>query len=123
MGAELAAMAPETLPLDTFSRNRKLSRYLKARQHEKTLELFRQMQQKGTTPDSFTFVLVLNSCASPGALQEGRRVHEQIIASSCEANVFGGSSLVDMYAKCGSMGDAWRVFNKMPSRNMVTWNG
>ncbi len=80
------------------------------------------MQQKGTTPDSFTFVLVLNSCASSGALQEGRRVHEQIIASGCEANVFVGSSLVDMYAKCGSMGDAWRVFNKMPSRNVVTWN-
>jgi pentatricopeptide repeat protein len=27
-----------------------------------------------------------------------------------------------MYAKCGSMEDAWRVFNKMPSRNVVVWN-
>jgi pentatricopeptide repeat protein len=27
-----------------------------------------------------------------------------------------------MYAKCGSIEDAWRVFNKMPSRNVVTWN-
>jgi pentatricopeptide repeat protein len=26
-----------------------------------------------------------------------------------------GSSLVDMYAKCGSLEDAWRLFNKMPS--------
>jgi hypothetical protein len=26
-----------------------------------------------------------------------------------------------MYAKCGSMEDAWRVFNKMPSQNMGTW--
>jgi pentatricopeptide repeat protein len=26
-----------------------------------------------------------------------------------------------MYAKCGSMDDAWRVFNKMPSRDVVTW--
>ncbi len=31
------------------------------------------------------------------------------------------NSLVDMYAKCGSMDDAWRVFNKMPSRDVVTW--
>jgi pentatricopeptide repeat protein len=31
-----------------------------------------------------------------------------------------GSSLVDMYAKCGSLEDAWRVFNKMPSRDVVT---
>jgi pentatricopeptide repeat protein len=27
-----------------------------------------------------------------------------------------------MYAKCGSMEDAWREFNKMSSRNVVTWN-
>ncbi len=27
-----------------------------------------------------------------------------------------------MYAKCGSLEDAWRVCNKMPSQNMVTWN-
>ncbi len=26
-----------------------------------------------------------------------------------------------MYAKCGSMEDAWRVFNRMPSRDVVTW--
>jgi pentatricopeptide repeat protein len=30
-------------------------------------------------------------------------------------------SLVDMCAKCRSMEDAWRVFNKMPSRDVVTW--
>jgi len=29
---------------------------------------------------------------------------------------------VDMYAKCGSIEDAWRVFNKMPSQNVVTWS-
>jgi pentatricopeptide repeat protein len=32
-----------------------------------------------------------------------------------------GSSLVDIYAKCGSVEDTWSVFNKMPSRNVVTW--
>jgi pentatricopeptide repeat protein len=31
------------------------------------------------------------------------------------------NSLIDMYAKCGSMNDTWRVFNKMPSRNVVSW--
>jgi pentatricopeptide repeat protein len=34
-----------------------------------------------------------------------------------------GRSLLDMYAKCGSIEGAWRVFNKMtPSQNAVTWN-
>jgi pentatricopeptide repeat protein len=39
-----------------------------------------------------------------------------------ELDVFVGSSLVDMYAKCGSRDDAWRVFNKMPFRIVVTWS-
>jgi pentatricopeptide repeat protein len=26
-----------------------------------------------------------------------------------------------MYAKCESIEDAWRVFNKMPSQNVVSW--
>jgi pentatricopeptide repeat protein len=32
------------------------------------------------------------------------------------------SSLVDMYAKCGNFGDAWRCFNKRASQDVVTWN-
>jgi hypothetical protein len=27
-----------------------------------------------------------------------------------------------MYAKYGSVADAWRVSNKMPSQNVVSWN-
>jgi len=33
-----------------------------------------------------------------------------------------GNSLVDMYAKCGSMEEAWRVFNRIPSRDVVSWS-
>jgi pentatricopeptide repeat protein len=36
-------------------------------------------------------------------------------------NFFVGNSLVDMYAKCKSIEDGWQVFNKMPSRDAVTW--
>ncbi len=89
----------------------------------KALELFQQMQQEeGVQPDPVSFVGVLNACASVVALKEGRRAHEQIVQSRCESDVFVGSSLVDMYAKCGSMEDAARVFNKMPLRNVVLWN-
>ncbi len=120
--AHLAAMAPGTVQLDLFSWNRKLARYVKAGQHEKTIELYQEMQQKGMSPDNFTFVPVLNACASLRALEAGRKVHEEIIQSRCKADVFVGSSLVDMYSKCGSIEDACKVFNNMPSRNVITWN-
>jgi pentatricopeptide repeat protein len=68
-------------------------------------------------PNSVTFVGALNPCASVLALEKGRCVHHQIIEHGLEPNVFVGSSLVDMYGKCGSLEDAWSVFNKMPSGN------
>ncbi|CAK9234682.1 unnamed protein product [Sphagnum troendelagicum] len=96
--------------------------HVKCGQGQKALRLFRQMQQEGVLPNAVTFMVVLNACASVVALEEGRRVHEQITQSSCESDVFVGNSLIDMYAKCGSMEDAWRVFNTMPSRDVVSWN-
>jgi pentatricopeptide repeat protein len=56
------------------------------------------------------------------ALEEWRLAHEQIIGSGWHSDLFVESSLVDMYAKCGSLEEAWRVFNNMPSRNVVMWN-
>jgi pentatricopeptide repeat protein len=48
-------------------------------------------------------------------LEDGRSVHEQIVLSGYESVTFVGNSLVDMYAKCGRVEDAWRLFNKMSS--------
>jgi pentatricopeptide repeat protein len=95
---------------------------VKCGQGQKALQLFRQMQWEGVQPDSVTFVGVLNVCTSVFALEEGQHAHEQIIESGQGSDVFVGSTLVDMYAKCGSMDDACGVFNKLPALNVVTWN-
>jgi len=58
---------------------------------------------------------VLNACASIVALEEGRCVHEEIIESEWDSDVFVVNSLVDMYAKCRSMEGAPRVLNEMSS--------
>jgi pentatricopeptide repeat protein len=96
--------------------------HVKCGEGQKALELFRQMQQEGVRPDPVTFVGVLNACASLVALEEGRCVHQQIVEYGWDSDVFVVNSLVDMYAKCGSIEDAWRVFNRMPSQDVVTWN-
>jgi pentatricopeptide repeat protein len=79
------------------------------------------MKAEGLQPNPVTFVRVLNACASVGALEEGRHAHKQIIQSGCESDVFVGSSLIDIYAKCGSMEDASRVFSKITC-DMLFWS-
>ncbi len=68
-------------------------------QRRKALGLFQEMKQEGVHPNSVTFVGVLTACASVLALEEGRCVHQEVIQSGLELDVFVGSSLVDMYAK------------------------
>jgi len=69
---------------------------------------------RGSLPCFFLHVRVLREIAFGSATREG-------IAFGSIWDVRVVNSLVDMYAKCGSMDDAWRVFNKMPSRDVVTW--
>jgi hypothetical protein len=69
-----------------------------------------QMQQEGVQPNSVTFVGLLNAWANVIALEEGKCVHEQITESGRKSDLFVGNSMLDMYAKCGSMEDAQRVF-------------
>jgi pentatricopeptide repeat protein len=107
---------------DVVAWNSMILGHVKCGQGQKALELFQQMNKEGVQPDSVTFVGVLNACASIVALEEGRCVHQQIIESGWDSNVFVGNSLVDMYAKCGSMEDAQTVFNKMPSHDVISWN-
>jgi pentatricopeptide repeat protein len=57
-------------------------------QGQKAMEIFQQMQHERVEPDTLTFVGVLNACASVVALEEGRHVHEQIIQTGCNADVF-----------------------------------
>ncbi len=80
------------------------------------------MKAEGLQQNPVTFVRVLNASASVGALEEGRHAHKQLIQSGCKSDVFVDHSLIDKYAKCGSMEDASRVFNKMTTCDMLSWS-
>jgi len=121
VAAETAAMAPGTVQSNIFAWNEKFTKDVKDGQLEKAMQPFQQMQQEGMSPDKFTFVRVIKTCAGLGRLEDGRLVHKQLIQSGYKSDVFVCNSLVDMYAKCGSIEEAWTVFEKMPSGNVVTW--
>lgn len=47
------------------------------------------------------------------ALMQGKYIHGYIIGTGFELDVFVDSSLVDMHAKSGSVGNARQVFDKL----------
>jgi pentatricopeptide repeat protein len=89
---------------------------------EEALKIFFEMQTKNINPDCFTFCSVLQACASLAVMEKGKQIHSHIIRLGFESDVFVGSTLVDMYAKSGSIVDAHQLFENMPERNVVSWN-
>jgi pentatricopeptide repeat protein len=45
-----------------------------------------------------------------------------MIETGCVDSMFVASRLVDIYAKCGSMEDAYGVFNRILLHNVVSWS-
>ncbi|XP_061359347.1 pentatricopeptide repeat-containing protein At4g21065-like [Gastrolobium bilobum] len=90
--------------------------------HEAAISLYHQMLEYGLKPDNFTFPFVLKACSALSAIGEGRGIHECVIRTGWERDVFVGAALIDMYAKCGCVVDARNVFNKIGVRDAVLWN-
>ncbi|CAN6470154.1 unnamed protein product [Victoria cruziana] len=84
--------------------------------------LFHQMRLTRVSPDAVTFVGVLSACASLGALQTGTSLHGYAVKVGMLSNVYVGTALLNLYAKCGNAAMAKRVFDEMDEKNIMTWS-
>ena len=89
---------------------------------EGALNLYCKMQMDGIVPNELTMASVLKSCSSLAALDQGKQMHARIIKYGFNLEVPIGSALSAMYAKCGSLGDGYRIFWRMPNRDVISWN-
>ncbi|KAF0918028.1 hypothetical protein E2562_021719 [Oryza meyeriana var. granulata] len=83
--------------------------------------MFSQMHAAGFTPTEFTFVGILNACSDLGALAVGKQAHGLMVKLGIEVQKHVNSALVDMYAKCGCIGDAKEVFDQFYEVDTVLW--
>ncbi|QHO11143.1 Pentatricopeptide repeat-containing protein [Arachis hypogaea] len=69
---------------------------------------FKQMRQCSFYPSEFSFATI------------GRQA--QIVKDGYDDDIFVGSTLIEMYCKCGNVDQARYFFDMMPGKNTVTWN-
>nr|XP_043634650.1 pentatricopeptide repeat-containing protein At3g26782, mitochondrial [Erigeron canadensis] len=86
------------------------------------LELFHAMVRDSyVNYNAVTLSAVLLACAHSGALQIGKCVHDQIIKMGLEEDVVVGTSVVDMYCKCGQVRTARIAFDRIKNKNVRSW--
>lgn len=89
---------------------------------KEALQLFEQMQWEAVSPNKVTFISVVTACASQGVVTHGKWVHAHIMCSGFSLDAVVVNALIDMYAKCRHLEDAWDTFEKMPQRDVISWN-
>ncbi|KAL3525928.1 hypothetical protein ACH5RR_014300 [Cinchona calisaya] len=87
-----------------------------------SIDIFLRMRKSGYQPDETTMVILLSACAEIGNLSLGKWIHSQVIVRAMVVNCQLGTSLVDMYGKCGILDYARLVFDRMSDRNVWTWS-
>ncbi|XP_057826251.2 pentatricopeptide repeat-containing protein At3g26782, mitochondrial [Cryptomeria japonica] len=85
------------------------------------LKLFQEMKSAGVMLDSKTFASVLPACGNMVALGKGIEIHEEIIRNGFQSDVSVVNALIDMYAKCGNLGKAQKLFDEMNERTVISW--
>ncbi|KAE9585591.1 hypothetical protein Lal_00010323 [Lupinus albus] len=90
----------------------------------KGLSLFREMLCLGIRPDAPAIVNVLSAIADLGFVEEGKWIHSYISMNKIHhMSSFVGSALINMYAKCGQIENAYHVFRSISQRrNVGDWN-
>ncbi|XP_066366565.1 pentatricopeptide repeat-containing protein At4g21300 [Miscanthus floridulus] len=107
---------------DEVTWNSMISSFSQNGEPQEALDLFRQMCMEGIKYNNVTISSALSACASLPAIYYGKEIHGVIIKGPIKADIFAESALIDMYAKCGNMELALRVFEFMPDKNEVSWN-
>lgn len=96
--------------------------YVKTSHFKEALEIFQAARTGDHELGALNLVNVLTACAELGALETGEWVRLFLDRNNINVNVSIGNALIDMYAKCGTIGNAMWIFDKMHQRDKYTWN-
>ncbi|XP_073042757.1 pentatricopeptide repeat-containing protein At3g14330 [Primulina eburnea] len=96
--------------------------FFKKHQVSEGFETFRRMQKEGVGFSWVSLTTILAACTRLTSLYIGKEVHARILKSEECPDVLVMNALLDLYAKCGAMENCRKVFDRMTSKDLTSWN-
>lgn len=88
---------------------------------EAFFNLCNQMLSCSSSHNHYTFTHALKACCSYHALSKGLEIHARLITSGHISDGFIGNTLLYFYLSSNDVVSATRVFESIPSPNVVSW--
>lgn len=95
---------------------------VQASMFEEAIEVFRSMQsQEGVNADGVTVMSIASACGYLGALDLAKWIYYYIGKSGIQLDVRLGTTLVDMFSRCGDPESAMSIFDSLTNRDVSAW--
>ncbi|KAI4389126.1 hypothetical protein MLD38_001384 [Melastoma candidum] len=94
--------------------------YVRVKAEEEAVRLFVDAVDRGVRPECKAYVCVLNLCSKRLDLVLGEQVHTSLVKYG-RRNLMVDSAVVHLYAQCGDLEGAFRMFDRMYEHDVVSW--
>ncbi|KAL6269398.1 hypothetical protein ACE6H2_026309 [Prunus campanulata] len=100
----------------------KLDNFCKEGKVKEAVEILGVLEKQHVHLELHLYLQLMQARGEAKALEEAKFVHENITRLASPLEVCTYNRILEMYSKCGSMDNAFMVFNKMPKPNLTSWN-
>lgn len=105
-----------------FLWNLLISEYCGSGNYGDSISLFKQMQELGIKPNTYTFSSVLKCFAAVARVEEGRQVHGLICKLGFTSYNTVVNSLISFYFVRRKVSCAQKLFDELSDRDVISWN-
>ncbi|XP_042377825.1 pentatricopeptide repeat-containing protein At3g12770-like [Zingiber officinale] len=107
---------------DIIMWNVMISGYAKNGHAAEAFQLFREMVSREIKPDSISLGSAILACAQVGSLELAKWMEDYTNSTEFKDDIFVNTAMIDMYAKCGSIAHALRMFEHVVDKDVVVWS-
>ncbi|KAD1033746.1 hypothetical protein E3N88_43394 [Mikania micrantha] len=87
------------------------------------LQLYYRMKREGVLLTPLIFCYLIRSFGNERFVDKGKELHSYAIKVGwSESDLFVSNALVDFYSACGSLIDAKKSFDVIPTSDVISWN-
>ncbi|XP_044485380.1 pentatricopeptide repeat-containing protein At4g02750-like [Mangifera indica] len=99
-----------------------ISGYAKNGQPRNALDLYNCLKGQGIKPDETFILVIISACSQLGVIDTAQSVICDFVGPSLFSNLRVVTSLIDMYAKCGSIEKAVKVFEMVNEKDLLCYS-
>lgn len=107
---------------DAVCWNSMIGGYLQTCRFTEVSNLFSMMRNCGIRPTPITIASLIQACEGARNLQLGKCIHGCLLVLGMGYDILVLTSLIDMYSKMGQIKTACWIFDRMTTRNLVSFN-